>query len=944
LIELLDKSDTLCIFRRDDQTFVWAKLEIIGSKVLGSKSNVKYIFLFILGFSYCISTNAQSTIVDFTQYFPIDWNRHWVYKCIDTEGNQALTQTSTQAPAVTGADVVFTEDDRNCSRTSIIDVVIRVATYSMLRNSGFEQDSTEFSPPLIILPMTGTIGQSYSSSGDIVYTDETGSYPGTYSSSFTPEAQEAVVTPAGIFEDTIRVAGTVTTTFKVGDLTVTYKSNIVRWYARGIGTVRYDRDGTLSGGKPYNISMSLLCSSILGPCAKDDGEKDCDDGCTMAGDPIHIATGNSMQVESDYEFPRSELTIRRLYNSRYAYPTKLGTNWRHAYDHRLEFAPSSVPRRALLQRADGKIVTFTEDTSIVIGGQSAWKTEDGDVREKLFVDATTVIGGITTPSQWRYVLASGDSEMYNIDGQMTKLATARGQNLVFTYETRSSISPARSEIVLVKVTDSFGRILRFNYDTSLRIRSVDDGSTDFVSYTYDASSRLTRATYRDTKYRGYGYNESGHVPAGSSFPYALTTLKDENQAVHATWDFDAAGRAYVSQLAGNANRVDLSYLTSGTTLVTDSLNTLRTINFSRVQGAAKVTSFSSPGVPTLRMRDAARAYDANANVVVRDDFNGNRSCANFDLTRNLQSVRLEGFSSGTACPVDLSTYVIPGTLPADKPQRKVSMIWHPQWRLEFRRAEPKLITTSVYNGQPDPTTSQTVTCAPVTAKLPDDSPIAVLCRRIEQPTKDATGSNGFSAASDGPARIWNYTYNGFGQKLTEDGPRTDVADVTTWVYYPDTSTVAGAEHTLGDLKSMTDALGRKTQYSRYDKAGRLLKTVQPNGVLTDITYTPRGWVDTVTLTPNGSSAVQLTDYDYWPTGLLKKATQPDASWLSYTYDDAHRLTDVADNLGNTVHYTLDNMGNRKQEDYKDPAGALAKTLARTYDALNRLQNLTGAAQ
>jgi hypothetical protein len=53
---------------------------------------------------------------------------------------------------------------------------------------------------------------------------------------------------------------------------------------------------------------------------------------------------------------------------------------------------------------------------------------------------------------------------------------------------------------------------------------------------------------------------------------------------------------------------------------------------------------------------------------------------------------------------------------------------------------------------------------------------------------------------------------------------------------------------------------------------------------------------------------------------------------------------VTDNLGNTVHYTLDNMGNRKQEDYKDPTGTLAKTITRLYDALNRLQNLTGAVQ
>jgi YD repeat-containing protein len=207
---------------------------------------------------------------------------------------------------------------------------------------------------------------------------------------------------------------------------------------------------------------------------------------------------------------------------------------------------------------------------------------------------------------------------------------------------------------------------------------------------------------------------------------------------------------------------------------------------------------------------------------------------------------------------------------------------------------------------------------------------------------DETGSLGYAAAADGPPRVWKYSYNRFGQMLTEDGPRTDVADVTTWEYYADTSSVAGAEHTLGDLKSVTNPAGHKAEHLRYDKAGRLLKSRGPNEVTTEITYTPRGWVDLVTVTPAGGGLAQVTDHDYWPTGLLKQVTQADGSWTAYTYDGAHRLTDVADNLGNTVHYTMDGMGNRTKEEFKDPAGVLARQIDRVYDALNRLQNYTGA--
>jgi YD repeat-containing protein len=64
----------------------------------------------------------------------------------------------------------------------------------------------------------------------------------------------------------------------------------------------------------------------------------------------------------------------------------------------------------------------------------------------------------------------------------------------------------------------------------------------------------------------------------------------------------------------------------------------------------------------------------------------------------------------------------------------------------------------------------------------------------------------------------------------------------------------------------------------------------------------------------------------------------------YTYDAAHRLTGIKDGAGNTVTYTLDNLGNRTGEAFKDPAGVLARNITRVYDALSRLQSVTGAQQ
>ncbi|RSZ56840.1 RHS repeat protein, partial [Massilia atriviolacea] len=83
---------------------------------------------------------------------------------------------------------------------------------------------------------------------------------------------------------------------------------------------------------------------------------------------------------------------------------------------------------------------------------------------------------------------------------------------------------------------------------------------------------------------------------------------------------------------------------------------------------------------------------------------------------------------------------------------------------------------------------------------------------------------------------------------------------------------------------------------------------------------------------------------YDGVGQVKTVTLPDQSVINYTYDDAHRLTDLVDGRGNRIHYELDNMGNRIKEEVSDPSGQLARQSKRAFDVLNRLQEQTGGAQ
>ncbi|MCU7920888.1 MAG: RHS repeat protein [Candidatus Thiodiazotropha sp. (ex Epidulcina cf. delphinae)] len=169
----------------------------------------------------------------------------------------------------------------------------------------------------------------------------------------------------------------------------------------------------------------------------------------------------------------------------------------------------------------------------------------------------------------------------------------------------------------------------------------------------------------------------------------------------------------------------------------------------------------------------------------------------------------------------------------------------------------------------------------------------------------------------------SYTYTAQGQVATLDGPRLDVADITTYGY-----------NAQGQRISITNPLGHATQVTAHDAAGRPLTMVSPNGLTTTLSYDARGRL--TQQTRGDGTASRTTQYAYDAVGNLTQATQPDGSFLSYEYDPAHRLIGMEDNQGNRIDYTLDAMGNRLSEQVSDPQGVLTRSQSQVYDQLSQL--------
>ena len=643
------------------------------------------------------------------------------------------------------------------------------------------------------------------------------------------------------------------------------------------------------------------------------------------GNPCSITTGNKSLREMDWNSQQSPLKFERFYNSINSSEQKPNTSfgWNHNFSKKLIFLDIYNNTNVLengtfeqqdkdylqgvLLRDDGNEIQITNNyTDNSIAGTNGWFIQ----RDKS-LKLTQQSDGLWRVDQ----LKTGIKEYYDQTGKFVKMTYPNGQFITLSYANIPLNSTTLLIGMLSKVTDNFGRSLQFNYNTQGLISAVTLPNDKQITYQYDAQNRLVNATRPSYGTKTYHYSENSTI-APSGNPNLLTGITDEAGKRYANYSYDAQDRGILTEHAGGAQKFTLQHYDNYTS-VTDPNGTAWRYNKVLASGSPRISS-----AIRANMTQTQNSYDQAGNITQKIE-KGLTTNYSYDLSRNLETSRTEAV--GTA------------------QERKIETTWHSDF--------------------PKPT------------EIKESAGGQVL--RITTYTYDNNG-NALSKTTTDPqtqeARTWSYEYNGFGQLTKETNP---LGQISSYQY----------DDINGNLLKTISADGITTTYSQHNADGQPQHIESSNGQVLDLVYDDAGrmiqqkqTVQQGTLSSNGhslswwqvlvnnvysafgadapyseanqtpevsesiSNQTAITTYEYDPRGLLVATTLPDGERIEYTYDDAHRLTEIKDQSGNRTVYTLNANGDITQTEVYGTSGQLEAKNQQVYDNLGRLQKTLGNNQ
>ena len=507
---------------------------------------------------------------------------------------------------------------------------------------------------------------------------------------------------------------------------------------------------------------------------------------SMAGEPIDMYTGNVYEEVTDYTTAGpNRLSFTRYYNGSPPVfsnePAMFISRWRHNYDRYLNPVSST---QVLAERPDGQQVLFT-----LTGG--VWTPPPGE-------DMALA----RTDTGWALYLHDDTVETYpatfNVNVGDLLLV---GALPVFTITYRGGYSQSVSYNLFgqpASVTDSYGRALTFNYN-GVQLASVTTPDALVISFAYNSSGiapgvldRLASVSYNTTPPSSVSYQYGN-----ATFPFAITSILDENGNAKASFTYDGFGRATSSQGAGGADAYTIAYNdTTGTRTLTGALGNVDTYTFVEFAGEPQLLQIGR----TLPNTTITRffTYDAGGYLASATNWNGNKITFTNDAHGDPTTiVEASGTSVArtTAITYDSTFAHLPATV-----------------------ATPGLTTSYTYDASGNPLT-QTL-------------------------TDTTTASTPYS--TNGQARTWTYSWSNF----LPASITSPAGNVTRFAF-----------DSTGALASVTNALSQSFTVTSHTGGGLPLSVTDPNGVVTNLAYDARNRLTSKTLITQNASLITSFAYD-----------------------------------------------------------------------------------
>lgn len=645
------------------------------------------------------------------------------------------------------------------------------------------------------------------------------------------------------------------------------------------------------------------------------------------GDPVNLETGAFTHfAELIPPQPRKmSFGFSISYASSDLQSGSVGRKWTHSYAWSVDDLGAGQVR---VRRGDGAADYFEAS-----GGGSFGRLHPG-----VYTDLDQNGDGSFT-----YWLPSQTVYQFDAAGRLQSITDPDGMQVALAYDGAGNLST---------VTDGGGRVATFTHDANGRITSVDNAGLQQATLQYDAQGDLTSFTLPNGATGSFTYDAEGRLLTGTG-PTGVTFVTNEyNGSGRVVSQRDAMGHvttfAYVGDSVAVTDRlgnVSTTQFDAEGRLIarTDAAGGVwsygwdRNNNLTRVVdplGEIKTRSYDANGSPTgystANGESLGFEYDADNNLLSLQEPGGPRTNFSYDDAGNL---------TGFTDPLGNAT-----GYGYDAAGRLTSMV-EPNGEVTMTSYTP--------DGDVETVTDSAGTVHFAHDALGRIASIMDQRGHGSAFAYDALGA--MTSKTDALGRTTLYEYDGMGNLLAQidpDGSALGYAynargDITEAID-PLGNTVRYEYDAEGRMTGKADPLGSWTRFewnadrrptrtmdplggtstAAYDERGNRLAITDPNGGLTTFEHDESGRIVSET---NPLGIAKRTSFG--SRGQVVRTTNGRGQAIDFQYDDAQRLAGYASPEGTVVH-TLDTSGNRLQ------TAAPWGTTVRTFDLQNRLTSRT----